>query len=263
MRALRTNGCLSVSAPGVLHMLGNISVIYPKNPGIVLATKPSIVTSLKPGTSKNQIDVMCRDMQTLYHFDTKTMELGRFKNSYIQSALKTSLETVKFLRPEVDLAKFSAWLDVTGHQSFYNREITGIGSSSALVTSMVGCILHSFDITDLATIHLISQVAHCLAQKKVNLRQFLVGFDVACSVLGSQRYFNFDREILTPLLNTSPLTSISSVLDQLDWTARVPYNLPSKYRVGLYRVNLPMTDSKISYSKAVNWVLASTEDCKV
>ena len=72
---------------------------------------------------------------------------------------------------------------------------TGLGSSAALVTSLVGALLvHlqaifnlSDDDTSRRIVHAASQAAHCIAQGKVGS-----GFDVAAAVYGSHKYTHFN-----------------------------------------------------------------------
>lgn len=88
---------------------------------------------------------------------------------------------------------------------------TGLGSSAALITSLVsGLLLHlgvipsdSFATeggTESASegrklAHNLSQYIHCLAQGKVGS-----GFDVSAAVFGSQLYTRFDPTVIEPLM---------------------------------------------------------------
>eukprot|EP00817_Percolomonadidae_sp_ATCC50343_P003944 CAMPEP_0117423928 /NCGR_PEP_ID=MMETSP0758-20121206/4452_1 /TAXON_ID=63605 /ORGANISM="Percolomonas cosmopolitus, Strain AE-1 (ATCC 50343)" /LENGTH=406 /DNA_ID=CAMNT_0005207407 /DNA_START=502 /DNA_END=1719 /DNA_ORIENTATION=- len=77
---------------------------------------------------------------------------------------------------------------------------TGLGSSAALVTSLLGGILQHFGAIELPNdrdhLHAIAQFCHCLAQGKIGS-----GFDVSSATYGSQRYNRFDPELLQPLLS--------------------------------------------------------------
>jgi len=82
---------------------------------------------------------------------------------------------------------------------------TGMGSSAALVTSLVGALLAFFDVTDVFSadddndgrrmVHNLAQVCHCVAQNKIGS-----GFDVSSAVYGSQKYVRFSPGLLSPLL---------------------------------------------------------------
>jgi len=87
---------------------------------------------------------------------------------------------------------------------------TGLGSSAALTTALVGALLQHFRIFtssrvrehEFQLIHHLSQVAHCMAQGKVGS-----GFDVSSATYGSHLYTRFDPIILQPLIeNRGPIT---------------------------------------------------------
>ena len=85
---------------------------------------------------------------------------------------------------------------------------TGLGSSAAMTTAVVGALLHYLgvvnlssskdqqqekkDATDLDVVHMIAQTAHCIAQGKVGS-----GFDVSSAVYGSHRYVRFSPEVIS------------------------------------------------------------------
>jgi phosphomevalonate kinase len=83
---------------------------------------------------------------------------------------------------------------------------TGLGSSAALITSLVASLLLHLSIippTDLTEdesqgrklVHNLSQYVHCLAQGKVGS-----GFDVSAAVFGSHIYTRFDPIVLQQLM---------------------------------------------------------------
>jgi phosphomevalonate kinase len=94
---------------------------------------------------------------------------------------------------------------------------TGLGSSAALITSLVTCLLIRFavisksdldpepkqkkdkEILDGLTLaHNLAQYVHCFAQGKVGS-----GFDVSSAVYGSHIYKRFKPDVLTPLMDDS------------------------------------------------------------
>lgn len=83
-----------------------------------------------------------------------------------------------------------------------NVHKTGLGSSAALITSLVAAIFVHFravtsldDEADRVLVHNTAQQAHCLAQGKVGS-----GFDVSAAVWGSHRYRRFDPNVLEPAM---------------------------------------------------------------
>jgi phosphomevalonate kinase len=88
---------------------------------------------------------------------------------------------------------------------------TGLGSSAALITSLVTALLVQTGLIasdQLASAssrrlaHNVAQFVHCLAQGKVGS-----GFDVSAAVFGSQLYTRFSPAVLQPLMDDSVCTS--------------------------------------------------------
>lgn len=129
---------------------------------------------------------------------------------------------------------------------------TGLGSSAALVTSLVGALLQSFGAIQLPTsinstltnntsdnfksslqiAHNLAQICHCHAQGKVGS-----GFDVSSAVFGSHVYQRFPKCILPDLLSSlerfpqSVTVSTAQMLNQItrdSWSGGVqaPLKVP-------------------------------------
>jgi hypothetical protein len=84
---------------------------------------------------------------------------------------------------------------------------TGLGSSAALITSLVAALLVQSGLIapeQLASAsarhlaHNVAQFVHCFAQGKVGS-----GFDVSAAVFGSQLYTRFNPAVLHPLMDDS------------------------------------------------------------
>ena len=105
----------------------------------------------------------------------------------------------------ISLSLSESTLDSNG-----NAEVvkTGMGSSAALATSLVGALLQWFGVIrlgqraggeDRRVLHNLAQLAHAVAQGKIGS-----GFDVAAAVYGTQMYRRFSAEVSFSLvLNTS------------------------------------------------------------
>ncbi|CAO3642840.1 unnamed protein product [Cunninghamella blakesleeana] len=104
------------------------------------------------------------------------------------------------------------------HATLKTVNKTGLGSSAALTTSLVGALFLYFNVfsdasledeKNLTWIHNVAQFVHCFAQGKVGS-----GFDVSAAVFGSHRYQRFNPSILTPIMNENidPI-SLTKALD--------------------------------------------------
>ena len=138
---------------------------------------------------------------------------------------------------------------------------TGLGSSAALITSLVGALLlysqavpwPSGDDTCVDLVHATSQAAHCIAQGKVGS-----GFDVAAAVFGSHKYTRFNPNVLAPLMNDSDDSSripLFPVLgpDNKAWDHKVePFQLPPGTRLMLADVDAG-SDTPSLVGKVLKW----------
>ncbi|KAF7792390.1 hypothetical protein EIP86_003427 [Pleurotus ostreatoroseus] len=151
---------------------------------------------------------------------------------------------------------------------------TGLGSSAALITSLVSALLlhlrviprdafspqpaepasgaDAFANDGRRLAHNTAQYVHCLAQGKVGS-----GFDVASAVFGSQIYTRFGPRVLEPLMHDSLAAgqSLSRVLDPANpaWDYRVaPFGLPPKTRLMLADVDAG-TDTPSFVGKVLKW----------
>ena len=112
---------------------------------------------------------------------------------------------------------------------------TGMGSSAALTTSLVGALLQWFGVVrlgqrkgeeDRRVVHNLAQLAHAVAQGKIGS-----GFDVAAAVYGTQLYRRFaaDSDGLGACLSATVAASVihATVCDAALWTQTVSaFSLP-------------------------------------
>ncbi|KAK6906490.1 phosphomevalonate kinase [Kwoniella mangroviensis CBS 8507] len=153
---------------------------------------------------------------------------------------------------------------------------TGLGSSAALVTSLVASLLSHLNIVtlpssspqsnsnhDLQLVHSLAQFAHCLAQGKVGS-----GFDVSSAVFGTHIYTRFSPSVLSPLMDR-PLDSITfssptllPVLESSQWDQRTTaFRLPKGLRLILADVDAG-TDTPSFVGKVLTWRKENPEVAK-
>lgn len=137
---------------------------------------------------------------------------------------------------------------------------TGMGSSAALITSLVSALLLHFAAiteTDFAKLegdgrrlaHNAAQFVHCLAQGKVGS-----GFDVSSAVFGSQIYRRFGPAVLDPLMKGEFATgTLKSVLNSSAWDYSFrPIQLPPLTRLVLADVEAG-SDTPSLVGKVLKW----------
>jgi len=157
---------------------------------------------------------------------------------------------------------------------------TGLGSSAAMITSLVGSILGYLKVIDIPSseqnsenidtkndfnlnfLHNIAQYCHCLAQGKVGS-----GFDVSAAVWGSHVYRRFNPAIINDLykLDKSEITAekLISVLDpnkNPNWDAVVtPCHIPPGFIMRLADISAGTSTPKM-VSKVNEWKSANPEE---
>ncbi|GLB37054.1 putative GHMP kinase family. Mevalonate kinase subfamily protein [Lyophyllum shimeji] len=141
---------------------------------------------------------------------------------------------------------------------------TGLGSSAALITSLVSALLLHFSTIPASSLsspsrsdgrllaHNLAQYVHCFAQGKVGS-----GFDVSAAVFGSHIYTRFDPAVLHGLMNHEALRSqpLNAVLAPTNktWDYVVkPFKLPPLTRLMLADVDAG-SDTPSLVGKVLKW----------
>jgi phosphomevalonate kinase len=153
---------------------------------------------------------------------------------------------------------------------------TGLGSSAALVTSLVTALMRHFRLSpSLDVIHNMAQYVHCFAQGKVGS-----GFDVCSAVKGSQVYTRFDEKVLRGLMDKTEVTGrevsqciaeqtksltplCQQILDTVTpsplWTTQsIPITLPRHMRLVLADVDAG-SDTPRLVGKVLKWRKENSE----
>ncbi|KAI8837212.1 ribosomal protein S5 domain 2-type protein [Chytriomyces cf. hyalinus JEL632] len=222
------------------------------------------------------------------------------RNKYVQYALQLTLSVAAKLDQDFD-AHFGELLEIVivGHNDFYsqrpqldsknlpvttaslkslppfcptlttiaNVHKTGLGSSAAMITSLVASLLVHFkaisiDNTtssnekDIQFTHNMAQFVHCLAQGKVGS-----GFDVSSAIFGSHLYRRFDPELISGLMAHCESVGIEhvtaneilEVVRDKKWDSRVqPVHLPPGVRLMLADVDAGSSTPKL-VSGVLGW----------
>ncbi|KAG5635576.1 hypothetical protein H0H81_010741 [Sphagnurus paluster] len=147
---------------------------------------------------------------------------------------------------------------------------TGLGSSAALITSLVSALLLHFSSIPASALdtpkspgralaHNLAQYVHCRAQGKVGS-----GFDVAAAVFGSHRYTRFNPDVIDGLMGAENLRSqvLRPILspENEDWDHVIrPFKLPPLTRLMLADVDAG-SDTPSLVGKVLKWRNSNPED---
>jgi phosphomevalonate kinase len=143
---------------------------------------------------------------------------------------------------------------------------TGLGSSAALTTSLVACLLSYFNVIklplsvqgatpeDLSLVHNLAQFCHCMAQGKIGS-----GFDVSSATYGSQKYIRFSKEVLEPIMQEKVETQQLVDVVSKTWDNQVTsFSLPPGMRLLLGDVSKG-SNTPGMVAKILKWQAQSPE----
>lgn len=205
-----------VSTPGKVLITGGYLVLDPKYSGLVLATTARFYTFVEDLSENQNIIVISKQLN--YKGEFKINEEGIFEkisgkeNKFVETCLETTFNYLKLKR------KVNVFIEIQSDNDFYSQletlkemnlpisskslekvphfnilksfHKTGLGSSAALVSSIIGSLLTHFQgKTDLDMIHNLSQYCHNLAQGKIGS-----GFDISSCIFGSQKFKRSSKE---------------------------------------------------------------------
>ena len=214
---------MSCSCPGKVLLVGGYLVLDRRYSGLVLSLDARIhcrVTKAGDGAdgegSKDDWRVVVRspqfsDAEWIIRpaGTTDGVDSGRDDNPFVREAVRTTLTHVGGYDCEVEVrADAQYYSDV--RPTLKETKKTGLGSSAALTTSLVGALYAARrQHVALDEIHALAQRAHATAQGKVGS-----GFDVAAAVYGSCVYSKFES------------------LDDVDSALCLPVRVPFKLLMG-------------------------------
>ncbi|THH31780.1 hypothetical protein EUX98_g2380 [Antrodiella citrinella] len=149
---------------------------------------------------------------------------------------------------------------------------TGLGSSAALITSLVSALLLHLNVIPADSFtsetpsegrkfaHNLAQYVHCLAQGKVGS-----GFDVSAAAFGSQLYTRFNPEVIQGLMSdTVAAGSLNAILSpsNVRWNHKAePFQLPPQVRLMLADVDAG-SDTPSLVGKVLKWRKDNAEAAK-
>lgn len=175
-------------AHGKVLVLGGYTILDPQYQGLVLAVSAKFNSTFStPAKTSDHITIT----SSLVPRYSAPWDRWRHPNSFIQNAVTLAVEVSSTITDgKSHLKGFDVHLD--GGSEFYTGTgKTGLGSSAALVVSLVAAILRGLGVvlprqSFASLVHNVSQAAHCRAQGRIGS-----GFDISCACFGSQAYKRF------------------------------------------------------------------------
>lgn len=247
---------MQASGPGKVLLTGGYLILDDNYSGLVLGVSARLHASLYPlpKSSSPSIILLAPQMTpnpTVYQIHSPASNSFALKksqgqsNKFVEITINHTLTVLSGLLSDFETRLASGFLlYVHGDSQFYTADApekgteekmpsvtstkTGLGSSAALVSSVVAAFFAQFNLlashNHLA--HHLAQFCHCSAQGKVGS-----GFDVAAAFYGSQRYTRFSPKRIEALLQEAsqqpvPHSRLLTVLNTEPWIKHIPFSLP-------------------------------------
>lgn len=119
-------------------------------------------------------------------------------------------------------------MDIQADEQFYGDGKSGLGSSAAVICSVLSVICKHLGLESKPLLHLACQVANSKAQNKVGS-----GFDIAACLFGSHVFRRIACPELASLSNSLSRSALEDVLERYPWDHAEPFTLSSAYHVVL------------------------------
>ncbi|GAB3796015.1 phosphomevalonate kinase [Virgibacillus kimchii] len=215
----------TVKVPGKLMVAGEFAVLHPHHQLVVMAVDRFVYATIEK-SDKNELTLHDFQLEGMaWEFSDKEMKIAsddkRLK--FVQHAMKIALTYLQ----EQSIALPSFKLGIKSELDDESGAKYGLGSSAAVVTSVVSAILNKFGPaeTDEETLFKLASIAHVTVQGNGS------GADIAASSFGGfMQYTSFQAEWLIDLYHRSDTVTEMLETDWIYYTSK-PLRLPDKVYV--------------------------------
>ncbi|CAG9323889.1 unnamed protein product [Blepharisma stoltei] len=219
---------------GKVLLLGGYLILFKKYYGWVISSSPSIKATIimSESASHNKITVVSN--QFSYEAQFEMIPFSKVSGEW-NPFIAESLNVVSFIASIMNcgylLSSKSFLLEINADPEFYTSGKTGLGSSSALICSIISAFFNYLQISDERILHFTCQLANSRAQKKIGS-----GFDIAAALFGSQLYSIKESDLLKSLLNETindiTVQELQEEISNTVWSTPVRrMELPSHYHL--------------------------------
>ncbi|KAF7782555.1 hypothetical protein Agabi119p4_1931 [Agaricus bisporus var. burnettii] len=286
-----------VSSPGKVLLTGGYLVLDPAYSGTVISASSRFYTIVQDDTTVSSGNIRVRSPQfndATWNFvvdiDSENIldpeSNNATKNKFVQLALEKTIRLAVELKEKTIIQERATLASLSISRTLESLKMikpfnksgitlsdvhkTGLGSSAALITSLVSALLVHFsvlpksafsedaennhdakmDVLGKALAHNLAQYVHCLAQGKVGS-----GFDVSAAVFGTHLYTRFDPAVLQLLMDDSTHQTLEPVISPSNpsWNHSIkPFKLPPLTRLMLADVDAG-SDTPSLVGKVLKW----------
>lgn len=186
---------MEVACAGKVLVTGGYLVLYPEYSGLVLATTCKITARLRTAEGTPGINITSQHFNKTWAVSwTGATAEQEADNPFVSAAATVALSISALCRFYTDERPPEALnIDITADPEFYGDGKSGLGSSAAVISCVVGVLFQHWSLPSRELLHFACQLANTKAQNKVGS-----GFDIAACVFGSHVF----RRLACPELAT-------------------------------------------------------------
>ena len=240
---------MEVACPGKVLLTGGYLILYPQYSGLVLSTSCRISARLTPISGEPRIHVLSPRFQKTWDFAwTGPTAEQEADNPFVSAAVWTVTQLAALCKHYVDDREpVAVQVDIQADEQFYGDGKSGLGSSAAVICSVLSVLCKQLGLESRPLLHLACQLANSKAQNKIGS-----GFDIAACLFGSHVFRRIACPELSTLTSSVTKAALEDVLQRYPWDQVETFTLPAAYHVVL----APMgqgSNTRILAAQVIKW----------